>query len=243
MEILLIRHGEMLYEKTEGLDLDHLHAYANGVKQGPLTERGRREAQRVAGQLGRGHVDALYASEFIRARETADATANALSKPVEIIADLGEVRVGHFDPVRYPGQRRFLDGLRRAYRILPRAIGSTRAKGVIGYALIVYFFTNWYRGRTHGGESRAEALARMRGALQHLAASHESTERVAVFTHGYFIHLLVNHIVDPKGAARRVVKTPYIKNGAITTLSYDASNADDSNGGWTVREYAATGHL
>lgn len=240
MELLLIRHGEMLYEKSEGLDLELVHGYANGTTQGPLTERGRGEARCVAERLVNEPIHALYSSEFIRAKETADATAQALSKPVGIIADLGEVRVGRFDLDRYPGQRRFLQGLRQALRILPRAVGEKRAKGIVGYALIIYYFSSWFRGQTEGGESRADALERIRGALQVLAKKHGPNERVAVFTHGYFIHLLTNHVVDPKGAARRVLRAPYIKNGSITTLSCDASGADPI---WTVKDYAAAEHL
>jgi broad specificity phosphatase PhoE len=237
MEILLVRHGEMAYEKSDGIDLDLVHAYANGVKQGPLSDRGNREAQQVASLLVNGQVDALYASEFQRARETANATAEALSRDVEIVADLGELRPGYFDPARYPSQRRFLKALGLAHKTLPRAVGDKRAGAMIGYALIVFFLSNWYRGRTERGESRSEALGRARGALELFESGHEAGERVAVFTHGYFIHLLVNQVVDPKGAARRLVRTPYIKNGSITTLSYDATS------GWSVKEYAATRHL
>jgi len=237
MELLLVRHGEMAYEESKGIDLDHIHAYANGVKQGPLSDRGSREARRVASRQADEQVDALYASEFIRARETAEPTAEALAQAVEVVADLGELRPGEFDPDRYPSQGRFLKALGHAHRVLPRAIGERRAKGVIGYALIVFFFGNWYRGRTVGGEDRHEALGRARGALELFAERHDSGERVVVFTHGYFIHLLVNHLVDPRGAARRVMRAPYIKNGSITTLSHDAS------GGWRVKSYAETEHL
>ena len=48
MDVYLIRHGEMVYERAEGIDVDLINAYANGAKEGPLTDKGHGQARDVA---------------------------------------------------------------------------------------------------------------------------------------------------------------------------------------------------
>ncbi len=237
MDVYLIRHGEMVYERAEGIDVDLINAYANGTRQGPLTEKGRGQAGDAAVRLSGLNLQALYSSAFIRAQQTAEEASRLLDLPVEVIPDCGEIRVGHLAPDQYPDQGRFLALLGALMRISKAVPGDGRGSGVVGYLLVLYLFNRWYRGRTLGGESFDDAKIRISGAFQHIVEKHRPHDRVALFTHGYFIHLLVNVIIDPKGAAFRFIKKPYIKNGSITHL------AGAINGPWTVESFSDAAHL
>ena len=102
LDIYLIRHGEMVYERAEGIDIDLINAYANGAKEGPLTDKGRRQAKEAAAWLKGRNIHSLYSSAFIRTRQTAEEASRILDISVDIIPDFGEVRVGCLDPDQYP---------------------------------------------------------------------------------------------------------------------------------------------
>ena len=237
MEIFLIRHGEMAFEEKAETSLELINAYASGSREGPLSERGVRQAECVADRLEGAGLRALYSSAFLRARQTAESTANRLQKSVEVDRDLGEVNVGALIPDRDPGQARFLRRWWKVQAWLPRIVGSKTAGSLLGYALIAFFFRSWQAGKTAGGESPEEAMRRVGEAFDRVEARHAQGESVAVFTHGYYIYLLVNRVIDPAGARRRVLRRPYIRNGSITRL------ARTNGGRWTVAGYAATDHL
>lgn len=85
MRLLLIRHGES-------------SANAEGRLQGrldfSLSERGRRESERLAERLTQLFVAALYASPLLRAYETAEAVAQRLAIEISARDDLMERDVG-----------------------------------------------------------------------------------------------------------------------------------------------------
>jgi 2,3-bisphosphoglycerate-dependent phosphoglycerate mutase len=62
MDLILVRHGQSQYNADQ-----------TGGEDAPLTELGRMQARRVGAYLAtRFEIDALYASTYIRARETAE---------------------------------------------------------------------------------------------------------------------------------------------------------------------------
>ena len=237
VDIFLIRHGEMEYEPDSAIDLDLINAYATGSKEGPLSQRGIGQAQRVAEYLMQNGVRTLYSSAFLRARQTAEETSTAIGRPFEIIKDLGELNVGSLAPDRNPLQARILRGFRRLHGVLPYLVGDPGTKGLLGYLFVIFYFRSWTSGKTVGGESRQDALRRIHNVFKELTGPLGPSDKVALFTHGYFIHLLVNIVLDPKGARLRLLKTPYIKNGSITHLNRSP------NGRWMVRAYAHAIHL
>lgn len=69
-EIVLVRHGETAWNAEERLQ--------GQLMPGPcLTERGQRQAQALGERLAREPLAALYSSDLLRARETADIVAAA----------------------------------------------------------------------------------------------------------------------------------------------------------------------
>lgn len=81
----VIRHGE-----TE--------ANRNGILQGhldvPLSEKGRRQAQIVAGALSRVRFDSVYSSDLSRAKETAQAIMDGRSCSLVLDRRLREIDLG-----------------------------------------------------------------------------------------------------------------------------------------------------
>jgi broad specificity phosphatase PhoE len=237
VDIYLIRHGEMELEENAETDIDLINGYATGTMEGPLSPKGLVQARCVAQELARIRVQVVYSSMFIRARQTAEETSKLVGVPVTLLKEFGELNVGRLAPDSEPKQAFIFMGLQRLHGILPHLVGPLLTKRILGYFLIVFYFMNWYTGRTIAGENPKDALARIRRVLGELTERHGAQDKVAVFTHGYFIHLLVNHVLDPLGAPLRMLKSPYIKNGSITHLALSPT------GKWTVKAYSQTSHL
>lgn len=91
MQLYVIRHGQSLVNLSD---------WAHGNRDEGLTELGQRQAEAVAARLASepGHVDALYASTMLRARETAAAIGKALGMEVvhdDRIREIGNNRLDH----------------------------------------------------------------------------------------------------------------------------------------------------
>jgi broad specificity phosphatase PhoE len=93
----LLRHGEhvaqgrLLVGRTPGVG---------------LSERGRMQAECVAGGLGQSGIAALYASPLQRTRETAQIVAARLSLPVAYREDLIELDFGEWTGLTFDEVRR-----------------------------------------------------------------------------------------------------------------------------------------
>ena len=84
MSILLVRHGE-----TEGNRLRVLQQ-----PETPLSDRGKAQAQRLGERLAAQGVAAILASDYARARMTAEAVRSATGAPLELDAGLRERNFG-----------------------------------------------------------------------------------------------------------------------------------------------------
>lgn len=83
--LLLVRHGETDWNAQRRWQ---------GNADVPLNERGREQARRLADSFVEDGVDAIYASDLARARETAEILAARLGLPVVVDPDLREIDVG-----------------------------------------------------------------------------------------------------------------------------------------------------
>jgi broad specificity phosphatase PhoE len=79
----LVRHGERRDEADSDASSDRPH-------DPPLTERGRRQAERVGDRLVSCDIEAIYASPFLCAVETAHLVAARLDRPVFVDRGLSE---------------------------------------------------------------------------------------------------------------------------------------------------------
>ena len=81
MEIVFIRHGEPEWVR-DGFNVDNP----------PLTERGHRQAARMAEALSGEHFDEVFCSPLVRTRQTAAPLFAALGRDEQIAPWLEEIR-------------------------------------------------------------------------------------------------------------------------------------------------------
>src|SRR3954449_5504484 len=86
--LLLVRHGETDWNAEGRLQ---------GHTDRPLNEHGRRQAKELADRLAGEEVDAIYASDLARARESGEIVGERLGLPVVIDADLREKNWGNWE--------------------------------------------------------------------------------------------------------------------------------------------------
>jgi probable phosphoglycerate mutase len=87
-ELLLARHGETDWNR----DLR-----VQGHADVPLNELGREQARDLAERLEDVALDAIYSSDLVRARETAEAVARAKGLPVRVDPQLRETDFGSWE--------------------------------------------------------------------------------------------------------------------------------------------------
>jgi broad specificity phosphatase PhoE len=86
--LLLVRHGETDWNAAGRLQ---------GHTDRPLNEYGRRQARELADRLARDGIEAVYASDLARARETAEIIGARLGLDVVVDADLREKNWGSWE--------------------------------------------------------------------------------------------------------------------------------------------------
>jgi len=148
--VILIRHGETDWN-VEGRIQGHLPI--------PLNERGLAQAEAVAARLETVPFAALYSSDLLRARQTAEAVGRGCGHEVRTDPRLREWDLG------------ILSGLMRtvAEELHPEAFGIFRNR-IVGEPV-------------PGGESIRARFERVTEAVQDIASAHPGETAVAV-THG-----------------------------------------------------------
>jgi broad specificity phosphatase PhoE len=167
--LLLARHGET--------DWNREHKWQG--QSGPaLNQEGRRQARELAAKVG--NVDAIYSSDTVRAKETAEIVAAQLGLEVRTDPRLREVHFGYWE------------GLTRV-EINERFGGA---------------FARWdalEQAAPNGGEADADMAARVLEALLDIVRAHP-TERVLVVTSGGPIRAAQAHLkgIDQRSARREL---------------------------------------
>ena len=81
--LYLVRHAQPDYS-----------AHCDDTEQAPLTEQGRKDAQRVCDFLAEKPIDAIFSSPFPRARDTVEPLGLRLGLPTQFIEDFHERTIG-----------------------------------------------------------------------------------------------------------------------------------------------------
>ena len=148
--IIMVRHGETKWNAEMRIQ---------GHKDSPLTEVGLRQAEAVAARLSREKLDAIYASDLGRVRQTVEPLIKATGLTPKYDEALRERNYGEFEgktleelEVEFPGQ-----------------FGKLR--------------TGNPHGVPPGGESLAQFHSRIAAALEQIAQE-AAGKTVAVMVHG-----------------------------------------------------------
>ena len=174
-----------------------------------LTDIGRQQAESVADYLtANEHIDAIYASDLSRAVDTARPTAERLGLPIHTDPALRELAMGVFEGMLF-------DDVHRIY-----AEDMARRKVDAHHPC-------------PGGESTADMLVRVKGAIERIAAEHAG-KTVMIVTHGGALRI-VNSLaegIDLNG----ITTSPASQNASISTYLHE-------NGRLKAVRFNFTGHL
>jgi broad specificity phosphatase PhoE len=180
--ILLARHGESDWNRERRWQ---------GHTDRPLTDRGRMQATALAERLDDIKIAAVYASDLIRASDTAQAVADRRGLRVERRRDLREVDVGSWSGLtREEVEERFPDDARR---------WMDGAKG-------------W-----NGGESYEEMSTRVVAAVTDIAGSHPDAT-VLVVCHGGCVRAIHAHALGLEFHAHRK-SAPVEPNARLSAIA------------------------
>jgi phosphoserine phosphatase len=147
-ELLLVRHGETDWNRERRFQ---------GHADEPLNDVGREQARKLAEALAGERIDAVYTSDLLRARETAEILAAPLDAEVVALRELREIDVGSWQGLSWP----------EIEEQDPEGVARWRREG-----------HGW-----HGGETYEELGVRIVAVLREIVARH-ANQRVLVVGHG-----------------------------------------------------------
>jgi broad specificity phosphatase PhoE len=185
MHLILVRHGETEWNVT---------LQYQGHANVPLNERGREQSRLLGERLASKGAVALYASDIVRAWETAGIVGPYVNLMPQKMTDLREINVGQWEGLT-PEElyRRFPDHMQEYERDPARTVRM-------------------------GGESYAQLQQRALKALHTIEESHGLTDTVVAVSHGGTIRALLCHVIDlDLGNFGRL----WLDNGSITVLRRD----------------------
>lgn len=184
--IYLIRHCE-----AEG----NIYRRAQGWHDGNISLKGARQIEALAERFRDIPVDALYSSDLLRARRTAEAVTKYHDVPLRTTPRLREMRLG---------------------------VWEDRPFGDVGHespALLAAFNGDPDCWSVEGAESFAELKRRLRGIVREIAAAHEDQTVVCV-SHGMAIRSLLADVLNaPSDRIEALV--PHGDNTAVSLLEIE----------------------
>lgn len=190
-EILLIRHGETDWNTERRLQ-GHLDIALNA--------EGVRQAQALGQALRVEPLDAIFASDLSRARQTAEAIAAGRSMPVQIEPGLRERCYGAFEGLRH-------EDIRQRY---PKAYAAWQARELDARM-------------PHGeqpGETLREFSARAVATLVGLVVARQ-WGRIAVVSHGGVLECICR---EARGLGWEKPRDFDIRNASINRLHWNGSS-------------------
>lgn len=169
MRLWLVRHGETQH------NIDRVF---QGQLDTPLTERGVQQAQHTADALATVEFERIFASDLVRAHDTARPLARQRATEIELDERLREMHYGVLQGVAYTEFQSVLAS---------HGVGDSWGSGVFSRD----------GDAPPGGESLADLVARVSGFLEDVAASEGgSANNVAIVTHGGTIRTMMAVLLE-----------------------------------------------
>ena len=147
----------------------NLYRIAQGQHDSNLTDRGWKQVRALQKRFENVHIDAVYSSDLYRTCATASALYKPKGLPLHRRKSLREIYVGAWE------QRTWGD------------IARQESQEMEDFS---YHMDRW---QIPGAETPGEVLARIRAAVEEIAAENPD-QTVAVFCHGYAIRLLLANL-------------------------------------------------
>jgi broad specificity phosphatase PhoE len=188
-QLILVRHGE---------STSNVRRIATSALEGyPLTDRGRAQAAVAARRVAQQHVDHIYCSPILRARDTARIIGLHVEAPVSVANGLEEIDVGVHEG---------------------RSEDDAATSGAVN-------FERWLRDGDlahgfEGGETACQATRRVTGTLAGIVARHPGQTVVAV-SHGGALALSLMHLCH--NVVPLFVWANLLDNCAVVEVSVDGA--------------------
>ena len=170
--VCLVRHGQTDW---------NLQGRYQGQSDVPLNAAGEAQAQRLAQQLKDEEFAAVYSSDLMRAKSTANVLASVLSLPLQVDSRLREINQGEWEGLLVTVIQDSYAELWRQRRINPASV------------------------RPPGGETVEEVARRVYAAMHDIARAYPD-EAVVVVSHGLSLATIICKVENiPVGRAYEVI--------------------------------------
>ncbi|MFB9906460.1 histidine phosphatase family protein [Allokutzneria oryzae] len=187
LRLVLVRHGQT--QSNVDLVLDAV------LPGPPLTAEGHRQALKVGVELADEPVRAVYASEAVRARETAAPIADAHGLDVVVVPGVHEVQLGELQG------RNDMESVERYREVFGTWLAGDLDRPMPG-----------------GGETGRQIRERFLDALDRITAEHpEGT--VVLVSHGGVLRFMAGQLVE--GLDNQLVGRAYLPNTGRVVLQDD----------------------
>lgn len=200
-ELILVRHGES-QAAIDGEPFDLVEGHGDPA----LSPEGREQASKVCARLSTERIDAIYVTTLRRTSETAAALAELLGLTPIVERDLREVFLGDWEG------------------------GAFRKRVAESDPIAVRMIEEERWDVIPGAEPAVEFSARVRGAVERIAAAHPD-QRVAVFAHGGTIGEILAQAAHARPWAFSSADNASISHLVVTPQR------------WNVRRFNDTTHL
>jgi len=148
LRLYLVRHGEVA---------NFSERVVNGQKDVRLSERGEEQTQKVADELSRRPITAIYSSDLYRSRRGAELLGQKLGLKVVLMRELREMHFGEVE-----------------------GLGWAEAVKRLGDSPLQWF--DWVNNRFPGGENLLMLRERVIGAFRKITGQDQG--ETAIFAHG-----------------------------------------------------------
>ncbi len=179
--LLLVRHGQSTWNREHRIQ---------GQLDPPLSDEGRRQAERVGQRLAGRRIAGFYSSDLKRAIETSQAIEAVIGNQAEPMPGLREIYLGEWEGLR-------TDDLAQRY---PEAWASWTDE------------PDW--DLVPGGEGAALFETRVAAALDEILERHDNGD-VVVVTHGGVIQIALHRVI---GRPSRGLFPFKIQNASISVV-------------------------
>lgn len=183
-----------LYFLRHGQSMGNLERRFLGHTDLPLSDLGKKQAERVAEVLGGYGFDAIYSSDLLRARETAAPLAARLGIPVIPVPALREIDAGLWEGLSFP---EICASYADSYHTFRADIGVARPDG---------------------GESTQEVADRVFAAVTELARRNPG-KTLLLTSHATAICMFACRVLGLSPAACRSLRLP--PNASLSSFDYD----------------------
>lgn len=207
--LYLVRHGEADANRDGRI---------GGWSPTPLTELGRRQAERAAAELARRAPTRLVTSDLPRARQTAEPIALATGLAPELEPGLRERSLGVLDGLSFAEARDRHPALwQRMTARDPDAVPE-------------------------GGETADAVHGRVATAIARLVHDHAG-ERIAVVTHGLALYHVFTHVCGLGSPSQPLPVFVLVDNASITQLEHRRLPGPPVLDRWRIVSLNDTAHL